>query len=483
MNPKNFPENPPPGTEELDLQPDALRQLLEMTGERLADFISTLPEQPTDSSALFDPEAGWLKDPLPNSPSDSEALLAFLFDEVIPAAYNPASPGYLAYVPGGGLFSAALGELIAGTVNRYTGCWASAPAAVELETQAIRWLAEMMGMPKGSLGVLTSGASISTLIALVAAREKHLGEEIHRGVIYTSAEIHHSVPKAARVAGLPERNLRQVAVDEKFRMRPEKLQEAIEADRDAGLLPFFVCSSAGTVNTGSIDPLEEIAAVATEEGLWHHVDGAYGAAFHLVPELAGPLRGMSLADSLAVDPHKGLFLAYGTGALLVRDMAPLREAFQSSAAYMPDMQAGGHYDFCEFTPELSREWRGLRLWLPLKLHGVDAFRSSLSLKRELAVRAWEHLDRRADIEIPVEPDLSLFIFRQRHQDCTPQEEDARNQALLERINRHQRVMLTGTLVNDRFYLRLCILHLRTDHARLDEALTIIDDALEETRQD
>ena len=483
MNPKNFPENPPPGTEELDLQADALRQLLEMTGERLADFISTLPEQPTDSSALFDPEAGWLKDPLPNSPSDSEALLAFLFDEVIPAAYNPASPGYLAYVPGGGLFSAALGELIAGTVNRYTGCWASAPAAVELETQAIRWLAEMMGMPKGSLGVLTSGASISTLIALVAAREKHLGEEIHRGVIYTSAEIHHSVPKAARVAGLPERNLRQVAVDEKFRMRPEKLQEAIEADRDAGLLPFFVCSSAGTVNTGSIDPLEEIAAVATEEGLWHHVDGAYGAAFHLVPELAGPLRGMSLADSLAVDPHKGLFLAYGTGALLVRDMAPLREAFQSSAAYMPDMQAGGHYDFCEFTPELSREWRGLRLWLPLKLHGVDAFRSSLSLKRELAVRAWEHLDRRADIEIPVEPDLSLFIFRQRHQDCTPQEEDARNQALLERINRHQRVMLTGTLVNDRFYLRLCILHLRTDHARLDEALTIIDDALEETRQD
>ncbi|MFP6739432.1 MAG: aminotransferase class V-fold PLP-dependent enzyme [Planctomycetota bacterium] len=483
MNPKDFPENPPPGTEELDLQADALQQLLEMTGKRLADFISSLPEQPTDSSALFDPEAGWLKDHLPDSPSDSESLLDFLFDEVIPAAYNPASPGYLAYVPGGGLFSAALGELIAGTVNRYTGCWASAPAAVELETQAIRWLAEMMGMPEGSLGVLTSGASISTLIALVAAREKYLGEELHRGVIYTSNEIHHSIPKAARIAGLPERNLRQVAVDEKFRMRPGKLQEAIEADRDAGLLPFFVCSSAGTVNTGSIDPLEEIARVATAEGLWHHVDGAYGAAFHLVPELAGSLKGMALADSLAVDPHKGLFLAYGTGALLVRDMAPLREAFQSSASYMPDMQTGEHYDFCEFTPELSRQWRGLRLWLPLKLHGVDAFRRSLSLKRELALRAWEHLNRRADIEIPVEPDLSLFIFRQRHDDCTPQEEDARNQALLERINRPQRVMLTGTVVNDRFYLRLCILHLRTDHARLDEALSIIDGALEENRRD
>ena len=483
MNPKNFPENPSPGTEELDLQADALQQLLEMTGKRLADFISSLPEQPTDSSGLFDPEAGWLKDPLPDSPADSEALLAFLFDEVIPAAYNPASPGYLAYVPGGGLFSAALGELIAGTVNRYTGCWASAPAAVELETQAIRWLAEMMGMPEGSLGVLTSGASMSTLIALVAAREKHLGAELRRGVIYCSGEIHHSIPKAARVAGLGKESLRLVDMDDRFRMRPDDLREKILADREAGLLPFFICSSAGTVNTGSIDPLEEIAAVATEEGLWHHVDGAYGAAFRLVPELADALGGMGLADSLAVDPHKGLFLAYGTGALLVRDMTPLREAFQSSASYMPDMQTGEHYDFCEFTPELSREWRGLRLWLPLKLHGIDAFRKSLSLKRELALRAFRHLETIEDVEIPVAPELSLFIFRQRFESCAPQEEDARNQALLERINRHQRVMLTGTVLNDRFYLRLCILHLRTDHARLDEALSIIDDALEETRQD
>ena len=479
---KDFPDNPPPRLAQLDTQSDALRWLLDKTGERLADFITSLPDQSTDSSALFDPEASWLKDPLPAAPTDAEELLSFLFDEVIPAAYNPASPGYLAYVPGGGLFSAALGELIAGTVNRYTGCWASAPAAVELETQAIRWLCELMGMPEGSLGVLTSGASMSTLIALVAAREKHLGEEISRGVIYSSSEIHHSIPKAARVAGLGEKNLRLVEVDECFRMRPGDLRKKIHADRKAGLLPFFVCSSAGTVNTGSVDPLEEIAHVAAEEGLWHHVDGAYGAAFRLVPELAESLSGMGLADSLAVDPHKGLFLAYGTGALLVRDMAPLREAFQSSASYMPEMQEGEHYDFCEFTPELSRQWRGLRLWLPLKLHGVDAFRSSLELKRELALRAWEHLRSIEDVEIPVAPDLSLFMFRQRFENCKPAEEDARNQALLERINRDQRVMLTGTIVDGRFYLRLCILHLRTDHARLDEALAIISDALEENRE-
>ena len=478
----DIPEKPAQDLNDLDTGADALRHLLDRTGERLAGFISSLPDQPTDSSGLFDPKAEWLKASLPSSPTDAEAILSFLFDEVIPAAYNPASPGYLAYVPGGGLFSAALGELIAGTVNRYTGCWASAPAAVELETQAIRWLAEMMGMPEGSLGVLTSGASMSTLIALVAAREKHLGEELRRGVIYSSSEIHHSIPKAARIAGLAEKNLRQVAVDENFRMRPEKLQEAICADREAGLLPFFVCSSAGTVNTGSIDPLAEIARVATEEGLWHHVDGAYGAAFRLVPELADALSGMGLADSLAVDPHKGLFLAYGTGALLVRDMAPLRDAFQSSASYMPDMQSGERYDFCEFTPELSREWRGLRLWLPLKLHGVDAFRESLALKRQLTLRAWEHLSAIEDVEIPAAPDLTLFIFRQRFSGCEASEEDARNQALLEKINRQQRVMLTGTIVDGRFYLRMCILHLRTDHSRLDEALSIISSALKELRE-
>ena len=456
---KDFPDNPPPRLNELDTQSDALRWLLDKTGERLADFITSLPGQSTDSSALFDPEASWLKDPLPAAPTDAEELLSFLFDEVIPAADNPARHGY-----------------------RYTGCWASAPAAVELETQAIRWLCELMGMPEGSLGVLTSGASMSTLIALVAAREKHLGEEFSRGVIYSSREIHHSIPKAARIAGLGEKNLRLVEVDERFRMRPDDLRKKIQADREAGLLPFFVCSSAGTVNTGSVDPLEEIARVAAEEGLWHHVDGAYGAAFRLVPELAESLSGMGLADSLAVDPHKGLFLAYGTGALLVRDMAPLREAFQSSASYMPEMQEGEHYDFCEFTPELSRQWRGLRLWLPLKLHGVDAFRKSLELKRELALRAWNHLRKVEDVEIPVAPDLSLFMFRQEFENCKPAEEDARNQRLLERINQDRRIMLTGTIVDGRFYLRLCILHMRTDHARLDEALSIISDALEENRE-
>ncbi|ADJ29760.1 pyridoxal phosphate-dependent decarboxylase family protein [Nitrosococcus watsonii] len=453
-------------------------------GQRLAAFVATIDRQPAQAADYFDPHASWLREPIPETPGAPGELLDFIFEQVIPAAFNSASPGYLAYVPGGGLFSSALGELIAATVNRYTGIWAAAPAAVELETQFLRWLAELMGFPRGSLGLLTSGASMSTLIALVAAREKYLGEQLLKGTVYYSSEAHHMVAKAARVAGIPGRNLRPIQADERLRLRADLFEETVCQDRERGLLPFFVCGTAGTVNTGAVDPLAEIAAVAAKYELWFHVDGAYGAAFRMVPELQPLFKGMERADSLAMDPHKGLFLAYGTGALLMPDMANLRRAFSASAAYMPASQESGeHLDFCELSPELSREWRGLRLWLPFKLHGVAAFRQALGEKRRLAVQAWQRLSREPDVEMAAPPELSLFAFRQRFQGVSREEENRRNQALLERINAPRRIMLTGTEVGGRYFLRICILQLRTHEAILNEGLELILEALAEGRND
>ena len=238
---------------------------------------------------------------------------------------------------------------------------------------------------------------MSNLIALVAAREKLLGEAFDDGTLYVSREVHHCVTKAARIAGIRESHCRQIPVDSAFRMRIDLLEDAIRRDREQGLRPFFVCASAGTVNTGAVDPLSEIAAITRREKLWFHVDGAYGGVFRMIPELAETLRGMEEADSVAIDPHKGLFLAYGTGALLVRELSDLRRAYQSSAAYLPDFQDGEqHIDFCEVSPELSRDWRGLRLWIPFKLHGLSAFREALREKRELAVLA--HVVLRAEEE-------------------------------------------------------------------------------------
>ncbi|CAB1274369.1 pyridoxal phosphate-dependent decarboxylase family protein [Candidatus Nitrosacidococcus tergens] len=474
MNQKSIP---------LNLSSKDAQILLAEIEQKIVFFIDTLHEQPVQNLEKFNSEADWLKDKIPELPSNSQSILDFIFNEIIPPAMNAASPGYLAYVPGGGLFSSAMAEFIAAVVNRYTGMWESAPAAVELETQALRWLAELIGLPKGTLGLFTSGGSMSTLIAMVAAREKYLGNQLLKGTVYYSNQVHYAITKAAQVAAIPKENLRPIPVDNQFRLRINLLEQEIQKDKKAGLLPFFVCGTAGTVNTGAIDPLEEIAQLAAKYQFWFHVDGAYGAVFYLVPELQPLFKGMEQADSVAVDPHKGLFLAYGTGALLVKNMENLRRAFEISAAYLPDSQKDNmHLDFREFSPELSRDWRGLRLWLPFKLHGVDAFRQALAEKRRLAVRVWEKLSLEPDIEIVTPPELSLFAFRQRISHINQIEENNQNRKLLALINQSKKIMLSGTELNGQFFLRICILHLRTHQAIVDTGLKIIQEAIKKMRE-
>ncbi len=480
------PSNPSPvGDRGIPLEPSAgqMQALLAEIGRRTIAFLESLPKQPVAATDLAADAAGWVAGPPPELGSSLEEILSLLFDKVIPCSFNTACPGYLAYVPGGGLYSAALARFLSAAVNRYSGVWLAAPGAVELETQVLRWLAELMGFPEGSLGVITTGGSLSNLIAFVAAREKHLGARIEGGTVYLSEEAHHSLHKAARIAGVAPRHIRTVRVDGKFRLDVDDLGEKIAADRRRGRMPFLVVASAGTVNSGSVDPLAAVADLAAEEQLWLHVDGAYGALFRLLPELSPTLNGMERVDSLALDPHKGLFLPYGTGVLLVRDLEDLKLAYRGRATYMPDFQEEEQrIDFCEVSPELSRDWRGLHLWLPFRLHGVRAFREALQEKRELALRAWQRLRSEPDVEIPVAPELSLFAFRQRFRHLTPEEENQRNRDLLTRINAPRRIMLTGTEMAGRFYLRICVLHMRTHRDRLDEGLEIITQALADARK-
>ncbi|CAH9014985.1 pyridoxal phosphate-dependent decarboxylase family protein [Candidatus Nitrosacidococcus sp. I8] len=473
MNQKSIP---------LNLSSEDAQILLAEIAQKIAYFMSTIHDQPVQNLEKFNSEADWLKDKIPELPSNSQSILDFIFNEIIPPAMNPASPGYLAYVPGGGLFSSAIAEFIAAVVNRYTGMWESAPAAVELETQALRWLAELIGLPKGTLGLFTSGGSMSTLIAMVAARDKYLGNQLLRGTVYYSSQAHYAITKAVQVAAIPRENLRPIPVDSQFRLRIDFLEQAIQKDKEAGLLPFFVCGTVGTVNTGAIDPLERIAQLAAKYQLWFHIDGAYGAVFYLVSELQSLFKGMEQADSVTVDPHKGLFLAYGTGVLFVKNMEDLRRVFEISAAYLPDPQKDNtHLDFRELSPELSRDWRGLRLWFPFKLHGVGVFRQALAEKRRLAVWAWERLSLESDIEIVTPPELSLFAFRQRFNHINQINENNQNRKLLALINQSKKIMLSGTELNGQFFLRICILHLRTQQSTLEEGLKIIQEAIKKMR--
>ncbi|RYE83396.1 MAG: aminotransferase class I/II-fold pyridoxal phosphate-dependent enzyme, partial [Myxococcales bacterium] len=328
----------------------------------------------------------------------------------------------------------------------------------------------LVGLPATGGGVLTSGGSMANLIAVVAARRACLPERFFDGVIYASDQAHHSVQKAALVAGFAPGQVRLVPSDARFRLDVRALVEAIAADRAAGRQPFLVVGSAGTTNTGAIDPLPALADVCEREGLWFHVDAAYGGFFALTARGRAALAGIERARSVTLDPHKGLFLPYGTGCLVVRSAEELRAAFRIEAAYMPPE---GAYDAADLSPELSREARGLRAWLPLKMHGAGVFRAQLDEKLDLAQRAAARLASVPHLVIEAPPELSLLAFRLRPPGLAGPDLDRLNQRLLSALNASQRVFLSGTTTRGAFLLRLCILSFRTHADRIDEACDLV----------
>ena len=320
-------------------------------------------------------------------------------------------------------------------MNRYVGVWLAAPGLVQLELNVVRWFCEIVGYGAGSGGILTSGGSLSNLTAVVTARREQLPEDFRHGTIYTSDQTHHSIRKSAVLAGFPESSVREIPTNDRQEIRLDALGDRIAVDRAAGLQPFCVVGSAGTTNTGAVDDLDALADLAEREGLWLHIDGAYGGFFALTERGREAMHGLERADSITLDPHKGLFLPYGNGCLLVRDEEALRRAHATFADYMPSMQHDPDFvDFCDLSPELSRDFRGLRAWLPIRLFGIDAFTESLDEKLDLVLWAAEELRKVPGIEIVCEPRLSLVAFRLTVPGVEGEELDELNRELLRRIN-------------------------------------------------
>jgi len=467
----------------LEPSADEMRAMLAAATERIIQHVETLGEQPASYDSDGRAAARRQVESVPSSGAPFDDILATLFDDAIPVSFNTAGPGYLAYVPGGGVFPSAVADLIANAINRYVGVWVAAPALVQLELNVVRWFCEIVGFSTGSGGILTSGGSMANLTAVVTARRERLPEDFSRGVMYTSDQTHHSVRKSAVLAGFPEANVREIPSNERQEMSVEALLDQIRVDREEGLIPFLVVASAGTTNTGAVDPLPEIADVAARESLWMHVDGAYGAFFALTERGATALAGIDRADSVTLDPHKGLFLPYGTGCLLVRNEQTLRRAHATFADYMPAMQHDPDFvDFCDISPELSRDFRGLRAWLPIKLFGMDAFRDCLDEKLDLARWAADRLREIPGMTIVCEPRLSLTAFRLEPAGMAEDELDALNRAILERVNGRQNVYLTATRVAGRFSLRICVLSFRTHMDRMEQCIDDIRASVREVRK-
>jgi len=466
---------------ELELGGAELRRLIQLATERVARFVDTLPSQPAADVAGGAELARSLVEGLPEQGVPFEALLDLLFDRVVPKAFNTTGPGYLAYIPGGGLLQTAVADYIGDAVNRYVGVWAAAPGMVQLEVNVIRWFGEIVGYSPGAAGFLTSGGSLANFGAVVTARRHLLGEQFLRGTIYASDQTHHSMEKAAALAGFPVANVRAVPSDDRFRIQLPALEERIRADAGAGFQPFLIVGNAGTTNTGAVDDLDALADLAGQERLWLHVDAAYGGFFLLTERGRRVMHGIARADSITLDPHKALFLPYGTGSLLVRDGERLRRAHALTAEYLPAMQdTQDLVDFCQVSPELSRPPRGLRVWLPLKLHGAAAFRRALDEKLDLAAWAARELHRlEPAIEVVAEPQLSTVAFRLRRPATDPEALNRLNRAFLERINARNRVHLTGTMLGDRFVLRICVVSFRTHRDRMEMCLEDITAALQD----
>jgi aromatic-L-amino-acid decarboxylase len=452
----------------LDPRREELLAMGESALRYAVDFVSTVGDRSAHAGNDYDAAAREHRQPPPEIGGGFEPLLG-LMDAIVANSANNAGPGFLAYVPGGGLFASSLADLLSTSIDRFVNLWGEAPVAAQVEANVVRWLCDLFGYGSDARGVLTSGGSMANFSAIVTARKARLPEDFLKGSLYVSEHVHASVTKAAMLAGFPVRHVRSVPTDPSLRMDVEALERAIAVDRASGLAPFCVVASAGTTNTGAVDPIDAIADVAEREGLWLHVDGAYGGFFQLTDRGRERFRGIERADSITLDPHKGMFLAYGTGALVVREGRKLRDAHHiGTSAYLQDLPDDADVpNFAEYSAELSRDFRGLRVWFPLKLHGVSAFREALDEKLDLAEHLYEALKAMPELELPWQPELTVVPFRLRDAD------DDANRAFLGLINASERVYLSSTVVDGRFTIRACILNHRTHRDRIDECLEIV----------
>ena len=455
----------------LEISPDEFRRLSQKVTELASEYLFTL-----DSRPIFPDITGGQSQEIFQSPVPEEGLGEQALDGLENVVqYSRAQNGrFFGYVLGSGEPVAATADLLASVLNQNVTAWRSGPAAVTLERTVVSWLAEAIAC-RGFQGSLTGGGSAANLMGLAMAREsKLLSNEngmTSQPVVYASEEVHMSIPKSVALLGIGRKHLRLIATDYEFHMLPSLLRDAIERDKAEGKTPIAIVASAGTVNTGAIDPLNAIAEIAHKHGIWLHVDGAYGA----LAAIAAPEKfpGLNLADSISLDPHKWLYQPLDCGCLLYRDAGAARTAFAHTGDYAKVLSGDPieGFAFFEESMELSRRFRALRLWLSLRYHGLRAFRASIQKDLELAQRLAAAVQNHANFELMGNPQLSAICFRYRGRNVTSEADlNRQNGELLKRVQQRGRIYLSNATLRGKFYLRACIVNHRTSEADIDAVM-------------
>lgn len=444
----------------LSLPPEQMREMAHRTVDLLVDMLA----EPGAGPVLRHASAAEMRERIPAQPPDSgrgyHELLDQLRDDVLPYMSRCDHPGYFAFVPACGTFPGALGDFIASALNVYAGSWMESAGPSQLELTVVDWFKEWIGYPDESGGLLVSGGSAGNLTALACARESLIGAMRDDVVAYVSDQSHSSIARAARTLGFHPDQLRVLPSDREFRLRPDSLREAIAADREAGLVPLVVCASAGSTNTGAIDPLDELAEICRGNGSWLHVDGAYGGLAALTERGRSWLAGIEKADSVTLDPHKWLYQPFECGCLLVRDGSLLRRAFRIAPDYLQDVHTDkGEVDFSDRGLQLTRMSRAIKVWLSVSTFGVDAFREAIDRSLDLAREAERLVDASGELELLRPAHLGIVCLRRTFGGGRSEAElEELNRRLVEGLDSSGIGLVSSTRLHGRYAIRLCVLN-------------------------
>jgi glutamate/tyrosine decarboxylase-like PLP-dependent enzyme len=463
-----------PARSPLELDRAAMQAIGRRVADAVAEHLSTLRDQPVIAAGIPAEVRRRLAAPPPEEGAAFDALLAELQADVLPWAAREPHPRFMGYVPGSPTFPAVMGDWLATGYNLFAGVWPVAEGPNALELAVLDWFRGWVGMPPGTGGLLTNGGSGATLTAVVAARHAAVGDDaarLPRLALYASDQAHSAVRRAAWMAGVPRANVRVVPTDGDFRMRVDALAAAVAADRAAGLLPFAVAASAGTTNTGAVDPLDALADLCAAEGLWLHADAAYGGFAVLTRRGAAQLAGLGRCDSVALDPHKWLFVPFECGCLLARDPERLRAAFAVDADYLRDVASGGgafdepdraRVSFADYGEQLTRQSRALKVWLGVRYFGVAALRDAIDAALDLAAHAERLVRAEPLLEVLAPARLGILCFRVRPPGVDdPAALDALNERVNAAVNGGGLFLVSSTRLRGALSLRVCVLGYRT----------------------
>ena len=457
----------------LALDPETMRELGYRTIDLLVERLQR--EEPPIRRASPTEMRERLHGPAPAKPQPFDEILAGLDRDVLPFASRDGHPRFFGFVPFAGTWPGALGDLIASACNLYAGSWMEAAGVSQVELEVLGWFKEWIGFPPEAAGSLVSGGSAGNLTALACARETLAGPMRDDLVLYVSDQAHSSIARAARLLGFRPEQVRVLPSDESFRLAPDTVSAAMDVDEARGLTPFAVAALGGATNTGSVDPLAELAALCRERRAWLHVDAAYGGFAALADR--GLLSGIEQADSLTLDPHKWLYQPFECGCVLVRDGQALKRAFEMLPDYLHEARtAEGEVNFSDLGLQLTRSARALKLWVSLRYFGIDAFREAIRRTLDLAATAARRVEESETLEPMAPPSLGVVCFRRRDLD------DEANAGIAAALERGGTGLISTTRLHGRFALRLCVLNHQSTEADVERVLAFLETAEPEARE-